>query len=278
MSAANCVGWGDCAEDSPTRNRCAISTSPQGGGRIRVAMIAFIFCFATLATARAQDLVSGISQDQVEINSSYAGTSIVVFGAIEGADNTPSTQNDVVVVIRGPSADMTVRRKARIAGTVHGVPTVGLRLFNLYGPRQNPQSSYSGVISIFADRLLRGEPIEIFGDGEQTRDFVYIADGVLALRRAMKAATVGADVFNVCTGRGTTVRALAETMAVLCRTELIVQRRPARNGDVRISIGDPRHAAAQLAFEAKTTLSEGLTQTIGELQRCRQKVMAQATA
>jgi len=64
----------------------------------------------------AQDLVSGLSQDQVEINSSYAGTSIVVFGAIEGEDPTPSSPKDVVVVIRGPQADMTVRRKARIAG------------------------------------------------------------------------------------------------------------------------------------------------------------------
>jgi len=76
-----------------------------------------VFCILFVAShACAQDLVSGVSQDEVEITSSYAGTSITVFGAIEGADNTPSTQNDVVVVIRGPTTDMTVRRKARIAG------------------------------------------------------------------------------------------------------------------------------------------------------------------
>jgi len=205
----------------------------------------------------------------------YASTA-AVYGDCGGV---PAAEESVAAPLSAYGTDKySCELQARIAGTVHGVPTVGLRLFNLYGPRQDPRSPYSGVISIFADRLLRGEPIEIFGDGGQTRDFVYIADGVRALRRAMKAATVGADVFNVCTGRGTTVRALAETMAVLCRTELIVQRRPARPGDVRISIGDPRHAAAQLAFEAKTALSEGLTQTISELQRCRQQVMAQATA
>ena len=72
---------------------------------------------------------------------------------------------------------------ARVAGAIHGVPTVGLRFFNLYGPRQDPLSPYSGVISIFADRLRRGEPVEIFGDGEQARDFTYISDAVGALRR-----------------------------------------------------------------------------------------------
>jgi uncharacterized protein (TIGR02186 family) len=78
-------------------------------------LIASLFCLGT-QTARAQDLVSGLSQDQVEINSSYAGTSIVVFGAIEGTDYSPASPKDVVVVVRGPDADMTVRRKARIAG------------------------------------------------------------------------------------------------------------------------------------------------------------------
>src|SRR5262249_40628660 len=63
---------------------------------------------------------------------------------------------------------------ARIAGSVHGIPTLGLRFFNLYGPRQDPRSQYSGVIAIFADRLARGEPVEIFGDGQQIRDFTYV--------------------------------------------------------------------------------------------------------
>src|SRR5262249_35368915 len=65
---------------------------------------------------------------------------------------------------------------AHVAGAVHGIPTVGLRFFNLYGPRQNTRSPYSGVIALFADRLIRGEPVEIFGDGEQVRDFTYIGD------------------------------------------------------------------------------------------------------
>ncbi len=81
----------------------------------RAALFVCAFCVAASAAA-AQDLVSGLSQDQVEITSSYAGTSIVVFGAIEAADNAPVAAKDVVVVVRGPDTDMIVRRKARIAG------------------------------------------------------------------------------------------------------------------------------------------------------------------
>jgi UDP-glucose 4-epimerase len=166
---------------------------------------------------------------------------------------------------------------ARIAGAIHKIPTVGLRFFNLYGPRQNPQSPYSGVISIFADRMLRGEPVEIFGDGEQVRDFTYIGDAVSALCRAMPAATTNAAIFNVCTGKGTTVRALAETMAELDSTELVTYRQPARSGEVRVSIGDPRRADEQLGFKAETALNEGLAVTLSGRGR-RMESTARAVA
>lgn len=151
---------------------------------------------------------------------------------------------------------------ARVAGAIHGVPTVGLRFFNLYGPRQDPRSPYSGVIAIFADRLSRGQPIEIYGDGEQVRDFTFIGDAVSALCRAMREATTDAPLFNVCTGKGTTVRTLAETLAGLYQTELVIYHRPARSGEVRVSIGDPRHAGEQLDFRAQTALADGLAITV----------------
>jgi UDP-glucose 4-epimerase len=151
---------------------------------------------------------------------------------------------------------------SRIAGSVHRIPTVGLRFFNLYGPRQDPKSPYSGVIAIFADRLARGEPVEIFGDGQQVRDFTHVSDAVRALGLALRAASSSAYVFNVCTGNGTTVQALAEMMADLYRTALIADHRPARSGEVRISVGDPRQAAKQLGFEAKTALVDGLAITL----------------
>jgi UDP-glucose 4-epimerase len=152
---------------------------------------------------------------------------------------------------------------ARVAGALHRIPTVGLRFFNLYGPHQDPRSPYSGVITVFAGRLVRGEPIEIFGDGEQVRDFIYIGDAVSALARAIAAASTTAPVFNICTGKGTTVRALAETMADLYQTDLVAYYRPGRCGEVRVSIGDPRSAIEQLGFRAETTLMEGLAITLG---------------
>ena len=151
---------------------------------------------------------------------------------------------------------------ARVAGAVHDIRTVGLRFFNLYGPRQDARSPYSGVIALFADRLRHGEPVEIFGDGEQVRDFTYIGDAVAALVQALTAASTNAPVFNVCTGKGTTVRALAETIAGLYRTGLVAYHRPARSGDVRISIGDPHRAAEQLGFSAETALADGLAITL----------------
>jgi UDP-glucose 4-epimerase len=157
---------------------------------------------------------------------------------------------------------------ARVAGAVHKIPTVGLRFFNLYGPRQDARSPYSGVIALFADRLRLGEPVEIFGDGEQVRDFTFVGDAIGALDRALSAASTRAPVFNICTGKGTSVRALADTMAELYQTDIAACYRPARSAEVRISIGDPRRAAEQLGFRAETTLADGLAITL-DLPRAR---------
>ena len=157
---------------------------------------------------------------------------------------------------------------ARVAGAVHEIPTVGLRFFNLYGPRQDTQSPYSGVIALFADRLRRGEPVEIFGDGEQVRDFTYVGDAVDALERALTAASTSAPVFNICTGKGTSVRALVKTMAELYHADIAAYYGPARSGEVRMSVGDPRRAARTLGFTANTALSHGLASTL-DLPRAR---------
>lgn len=157
---------------------------------------------------------------------------------------------------------------ARVAGAVHEIPTVGLRFFNLYGPRQDARSPYSGVIALFADRLRLGEPVEIFGNGEQVRDFTYVGDAVDALDRALSAASMSAPVFNICTGKGTSVRVLAETMAELYQTDITPYYRPARSGEARISVGDPRRAAERLGFKAETALADGLAITL-DLPRTR---------
>ncbi len=154
---------------------------------------------------------------------------------------------------------------ARIATQLHGIPTTGLRFFNVYGPRQDPRSPYSGVISIFADRLGRGVPIDIYGDGEQTRDFVFVADVVAALRAAMTRSLPGAPVFNVCTGAPTSVLDVARIIGALCGVSPQMRFRPARGGEIRHSIGSAARAREALGLGAPCDLGTGLQQVLAWL-------------
>jgi UDP-glucose 4-epimerase len=153
---------------------------------------------------------------------------------------------------------------ARVAWTVHGVPTTGLRFFNVYGPRQDPRSPYSGVISVFVDRIGRGKAITLFGNGRQTRDFVFVADVVAHLQAAMNRTRNGANVFNVCTGHSVSILELAQTIGRLagCRPRLI--HADPRPGDIRVSLGDPGAAIDMLGVVARTSLEEGLRHTLNQ--------------
>lgn len=161
---------------------------------------------------------------------------------------------------------------ARVAGHVHGVPTLGLRFFNVFGPRQDPASPYSGVISIFCDRLARGEPIGIYGDGGQTRDFIHVGDVVAGLLAGIAAAQPAAPVLNLCTGQATSVLALAGTIADLCRADappLTPRHLPARSGEIRHSVGCPERARALLGLGEPRGLREGLADVIGWIRAGR---------
>ncbi|MDR3536843.1 MAG: NAD-dependent epimerase/dehydratase family protein [Acetobacteraceae bacterium] len=147
---------------------------------------------------------------------------------------------------------------ARVATHVHGIPTVGLRFFNVYGPRQDPRSPYSGVISIFCERISRGAPIDVFGDGRQTRDFVYVGDIVAGLLAAMRLRPAEAAVFNLCTGRPTSVLELAGHIAALAGSALDVTHRPPRAGEIRHSVGSPARGRAALGLVDPAVLSDGL--------------------
>jgi UDP-glucose 4-epimerase len=149
---------------------------------------------------------------------------------------------------------------AAIGWHVHGVPTLGLRFFNVYGRRQDPSSPYSGVISIFADRIAAGQGVTLHGDGGQTRDFVHVSDVVAHLRAAMRALDTnpGAGVLNVCTGRETSIAGLAAVLGQLSGRAPEIAHGPARSGDIRRSVGDPSRAHARLGISADVRLEEGL--------------------
>jgi UDP-glucose 4-epimerase len=152
-----------------------------------------------------------------------------------------------------------------IAWSTHGVRNCGLRFFNVYGPRQDPVSPYSGVIAIFAGRLAKRLPLEIFGDGRQTRDFVFVGDAVSHLLAAMDRLREGAQLFNVCTGRAISVLDLAQTMARVLGAAADIRHLPKRLGDVDASVGDPGAARRGLGLSAVISLVDGLRPTLAEV-------------
>jgi UDP-glucose 4-epimerase len=147
---------------------------------------------------------------------------------------------------------------ARVASHVHHIPTVGLRFFNVHGPRQDPESPYSGVISIFCARIAAGLPIAIFGDGRQTRDFVYVTDVVAALLAGIALRPANAPVFNICTGVPTSIEALAHLVADLAGKPLNARNQPPRAGEIRHSLGVPTLARSILGLSAQVPLRTGL--------------------
>lgn len=151
---------------------------------------------------------------------------------------------------------------ARVASLVHKVPTVGVRLFNVYGPRQDSSSPYSGVISLFCMRVFAQQPIMIHGDGRQVRDFIYVGDVVRSLGAAMAVASTQPRVFCICTGRPTSILEISALLGELFGTGIAVEHAPARRGDIRASVGDPRRARDVLDFSALVDLRTGLRLTL----------------
>jgi len=144
----------------------------------------------------------------------------------------------------------------------YGLPTVALRFFNVYGPRQDPTNPYSGVISIFANRMSRGERPTIYGDGNQTRDFVYVADVVRAILLACEQEKAVGGVFNVASGKQISILQLAAELNQVLGTALAPIFAPTRAGEVRFSQGDASLVRETLGWEAQTSLREGLCQLI----------------
>ncbi|HEV7394991.1 MAG TPA: SDR family oxidoreductase [Pyrinomonadaceae bacterium] len=146
---------------------------------------------------------------------------------------------------------------------VYGLETVSLRYFNVFGPRQDPGSQYSGVISRFIDSLVSGEQPVIFGDGEQSRDFTYIENVVNANLLASQTAKGIGQVINVGNGQQTTLNELlGELKTLLGKSDVEADYRPTRSGDVRHSLADTQRARDLLGFEPTVGLSEGLQRTI----------------
>ncbi|MNS49167.1 UDP-glucose 4-epimerase [compost metagenome] len=147
-------------------------------------------------------------------------------------------------------------------GAYLGLETVALRFFNVYGPRQRPDSPYSGVISIAADRLLTGQTFTVNGTGEQTRDFVYVEDVAGALVSALSAPGLTHEVVNVGRGERVSLLELLAVMGEAVGREPSLAFGPPRSGDVIHSVCDPARLADRLGYRARVPLAEGLARTI----------------
>jgi UDP-glucose 4-epimerase len=158
--------------------------------------------------------------------------------------------------------------QAKIASHVHAIPTIGLRFFNVYGQRQDPHSPYSGVISIFSDSMKKNAPVTIYGDGKQTRDFIYVHDVIQGLMSSMKKLEnkhIKCGVFNLSTGVQTSIIALASMIAHITDSQSSITYNATQAGDIRHSVGNTTCSQEQLGFRAEFLLIDGLTQTLEAL-------------
>jgi len=148
-----------------------------------------------------------------------------------------------------------------------GVEAVSLRFFNVYGPRQDPRSTYAAVIPLFIERLLAGRPLVVHGDGTQTRDFIYVDDVVAALRRAAEAPGASGRAYNVATGRAIGVGDLAYVIGRAAGATPQVEFGPPRAGDIHDSWADVTVAEREFGFRAATPLADGLRATVDWFRR-----------
>jgi len=156
---------------------------------------------------------------------------------------------------------------ARLYTRVFGLEVVALRYFNVFGPRQSPNTQYAAAVPIFIRRLLDGQPIIVYGDGGQTRDLIYIQDVVEANLLAADHPQAAGLVCNICTGHETPINDLVDTLMQLFPDASAPQYAPPRPGDIYCSVGDPALAAATLGFRAQTRLADGLRQTMEWMSR-----------
>ncbi|HXX88743.1 MAG TPA: NAD-dependent epimerase/dehydratase family protein [Acidimicrobiales bacterium] len=200
-----------------------------------------------------------------------AGVARVVFAASGGTLYGEVDEGDLPVREAQPHHPLSpygVSKKAAIDYLVayrelHAIEFCALALANVYGPRQDPHGE-AGVVAIFASRLVRGEPVTIFGDGEQTRDFVYVDDVVDAFVRA--ATRGGGLVLNIGTGREVPVNELARVMREAVGAESVPVHAPARAGELRRNALDPERAGIHLGWRPWTALADGVAAVIDEVR------------
>jgi len=144
--------------------------------------------------------------------------------------------------------------------SIYGIKSLGQRFFNVFGPKQDPKSPYADVIALFVDRISRGEPLTVFGDGQQTRDFIYVGDVARANVAALTSEVTGAC--NIATGQQTTLLDLIAVLSDITGNHCEVSHAEPREGDIQHSLASPTKMNHQLGLKAETNIRQGLINLI----------------
>jgi UDP-glucose 4-epimerase len=212
------------------------------------------------------------------------GSARVVFastgGAIYGDLAEPPTAEQAAKDPQSPYgvAKLAVEQYLAYYGRVHGLQSIALRFSNVYGPRQDPHGE-AGVVAIFCERLLHGEPLTVYGDGRQTRDYVFVGDVARAVQLGARAAvppagTVDARAFNIGTGVETDVLTLAKTLAAAAGAPPRIAHAAERPGEQRRSAVRIDAAARALGWRPEVALEQGLQQTFAWFSARRPAVLS----
>ncbi|WP_123620083.1 NAD-dependent epimerase/dehydratase family protein [Halorubrum sp. CSM-61] len=199
---------------------------------------------------------------QAAVDNDVESVAVASSAAVYGSGGPLPKREDQSVSPESPYAS-SKRYTEQIARQVGGhgdVNVAALRYFNVYGPRQDPDGEYAAAIPKFIDLLLAGEAPVIFGDGEQTRDFVYVGDVVTANIEAALSNRTG--VYNVATGESVTINELIDTLKTIIGMNVSPTHESPRTGDIRHSSASVSKAADELGFRADTSLEDGLTETV----------------
>jgi UDP-glucose 4-epimerase len=193
-------------------------------------------------------------------------SSAAVYGAAEGRVRESSPARPISPY---GASKLAMEGTAELFKTAYALPTVSLRLFNVYGPRQSPDSPYAAVIPIFIRHMLDGEPPTIDGDGKQTRDFVFVGDVARAMMLAAENAPRVDGPLNIGTGTSVSVLALARALQALFPGSPAPNYGPPRPGDIRHSASDIRRAGMALGYRPEITLEQGLQGTVQWFRECQ---------
>jgi UDP-glucose 4-epimerase len=263
-------------ENLPRQDRCQVYTEKiQNFDLSRVSDIQGIFHLAAQASvpisvdefykSSKNNLLSTIQvfdfARTLDVPVVYASSSAIYGELPEGDDNT------TMIDLGSPYAvdKLTSENYAIMAHQLYGVSSIGLRFFNIYGPRQDPNNPYSGVIPVFMEKVINEKQVTVYG-GHQTRDFVYVSDAIRIICQSMQMllAKKVCEQVNVCTGRSITIDALLEAVVSIIKKEPNVVYQPLPEGDPEKSLGTHMKMCQlfDVSLDAFTQLDVGLKETI----------------